>query len=61
MEFKDLNIYDEFSIESEPESLFYKLENRYDGAINTRQIKSKHDDDMFKPVRFSESFTVNKK
>lgn len=60
MQFGNLGIYEKFTIEEEPESLFYKIENRYDGAINARQIKSKYNEKMFKPVTFSRTFGVTK-
>lgn len=57
MKFENLNVYDKFTIEKEPESLFYKLENRYDGAVNARQIRG-NSEEMFKPVTFSKSYEI---
>lgn len=56
--FSELKIYDRFTINSEPQSLFEKHENRYDGAINAYQIKSKREENMFKPVTFSKGYEV---
>ncbi|MNH86338.1 hypothetical protein D3C73_387930 [compost metagenome] len=56
--FGELKIYDKFTLEEEPQSVFSKHENRYDGAINAYQKKSKYKDEMFKPVTFSKGYGV---
>jgi hypothetical protein len=52
MTFYELGIYERFSIEQEPHSLFYKETNRYDGAVNAYKIKDENRDNMLEPVIF---------
>ena len=60
MTYEELKIYDEFKIEKEPESIFVKETNRYDGACNSHQLKSKFKDKMFEPTIFSKDYEVIK-
>lgn len=60
LEFGELKIFDRFTIDKEPDSLFYKDEQRFDGAINAYQVKNRHQNKMLKPVYFSKSYKVNK-
>lgn len=57
--FEELSKFDEFTIEQEPRSLFYKSEDRYDGAINAYKIKNKGHD-LLEPVIFGKSNKVTK-
>lgn len=60
MLFSQLRNFDRFTIEDEPQSLFYKEGNNYDGSVNAYKIKDKHKDDILQPVTFSRGFEVNK-
>lgn len=58
MRFHQIKNYTRFTIESEPESLFYKESERYDGAINAYKIKDENENKMLKPVTFSRDYKI---
>lgn len=60
MTFGQLQGFDRFTIEGEPESMFYKECNRYDGAVNAYRTKCKYKNDCLEPVIFSKSYEVQK-
>jgi hypothetical protein len=57
---KELKIYYKFKIEEEPNSLFYKETNKYNGSINSYKIKDEYKDKMLEPVYFAKNYKVIK-
>lgn len=61
--FEQLKMYDNFIIEEESDSVFYKNEDRYDKAINAYKIKNKQQQNIFsilEPVIFPRDYKVFK-
>jgi hypothetical protein len=59
--FKELKIYEQFTIAKEPDSVFYKEEDSYDGSCNAYKVKSKRKIkgyDMCEPVIFPKDYAV---
>lgn len=60
MDFGQLKTYDKFTITEEPESLFYKDSDRYDGAINAYRIRGEYKDNILEPVIFGKNNKIKK-
>jgi hypothetical protein len=58
MLFHQISNFTRFTIESEPNSLFYKEGNNFDGSINAYKIKDFRNDEMLKPVTFPRDYKV---
>ncbi len=58
MLFHLISNFTRFSIDSEPNSLFYKECNRYDGAVNAYKIRDRQNDNMLKPVIFERNYKI---
>jgi len=61
MTFEQLKMYDNFVIEEEPDSIFYKSEDCYDKSINAYKIKNKQKQDIYcilEPVIFPKDYKV---